>query len=150
MPLLKLEPEQITRLWPSIAPGIQETIAPTAGDGMKMLNAVLAKLLSGEMRLWIITKTTEADLRKNTLYAHLTTIPAHDWCTGNQNLMICSYYGWEKVPPKLFAEAWGKMREYARAMGCESVIAFTRNERVKEMAGELGWDTSVTFLEGAA
>lgn len=145
-----MEPDQIARLWPSIAPGIQEAAAPTSAPGIESLNGVLNRLLSGEMRLWFITKTFEADLNKNTLYAHVTTIPVQDWATGTTNLLIYSLYSWEPMPQSVLGDAWEKMREYAKSLGCQKVIAFTSNPRVVEMGAKVGCVVTSQFMEGAA
>lgn len=113
------------------------------------MSRILEQLLKGEMRMWLIAQTYEAELNKNKLYGHVVTQPVHDWATDTKNLLIFSLYSWELIPDDILRDGANILKEYAKGLGCKKVIAYTKQDRVRQLWKEaFGNANEQTFLEG--
>lgn len=148
MALIKMEPPQIAAIWEKIAPEVARTAIPTADDSDRGLNAVLAKLLSGEMRLWIIADSCEADLTKSVLYGHAITMPVQDWATGAVNLLIYSLFSWQLIPDQIAMDGIKTLMDYGKSLGCRKLIAYTVEPRIEQLAALCGLSVTCKFIEG--
>ncbi len=144
--LIKMEPAQANRIWPDIAPGIAVAVPPTAGESVQMMTSVLARILDGDLVLWMICRTYDVNLDP---LGHLTTVVVQDHITGQRNLLIYSLYVWELLPDEIVKEGIEVLRRYAKGMNCAKVIAFTKEPRVEEMIRMAGGNSQVKFLEVA-
>ncbi len=134
--IIQLQPEQISTLWEGIKYGVLEVNRVVEKDKQRKLNAVLKNLLSGYFQCWIIY---EEVLESKQLHGFAITYTMKDKLTDESIFTIDTVYGYRKIDSALMSEAIEKVKDYAKAIGCNEIRFNTTNDRVAKIMGLFGF-----------
>jgi len=137
--LLQLLPRDITRHWEGISEAISKSLPPITSLSKDRMTVILKSLIAGTMQCWILH-------RPDGMYVVATTEFAVDPGSKTKNLLIFSIFGLRQVPQELWKEGYEGLRRFAKANGCESIIAFTDVPAVVSLVEGLGGDTKTRLL----
>lgn len=132
--LLQLTPEQVSKLWGIVKPAILNALPPFSSEKNYIGNNILDSLLIGKLQCWVSYK--DGDLK--TSDGIITTMVVQDDITGGKNLLIFSAFSFTVVDLKQYLEGFTAIREYAKKLGCESLVWYTENEKLIEKMKNLG------------
>lgn len=124
--LTRLEPDQISRYWDTIREGVRGGLPPTAANDDDRMANVLAALLSGRAQAWVIMQD------KQVVGIVITMILVEEM-TDTKNLIIYSFAGFSPILRKSWMKSMQELVDFAKAMGCKSVGAFTVHKGIVEM-----------------
>jgi hypothetical protein len=139
--LTLLLPDQIAKFWPIIKYAVEESLPPNIGEHPDKMNRVLLAMLSGKLEVWVSYKRDE-----NKFEAVSVTQILYDEASGTRNLLLYCLYGYVKISESSWKEAWDLMVEYAKRKKCHSIIAYSANKIIVEMAKAFGGNTDYTFI----
>jgi len=139
--LSKLEPSQITMYWEDIKNGIVASFPPTGMPSNEGMANILSRLLKGDMQVWTVTDESMSPR------AVAVTMVLEEVASEVKNLLIYSLYGYSLVQQSLWIEGLEGLKKFAREKGCCKVIAYTKVQRVVDIARSLGCLADTTFLE---
>ena len=137
----KLTPDQVATFWPIIKYAIEESVPPTVGEQPDRMNRLLSSMLSGKLEVWASYTKPE-----NKFEAIMVTQFLYDEASGTKNLLLYSVYGYVPIAEKSWAEGFHYLAEYAKANNCSSLIAYSANQGIIDLAKQYGGDVSYTFL----
>lgn len=108
------------------------------------LISVYESILSGVSQVWVLSKKDKEG--KNTVYALCITCFTKENATETKNLLIYSLTGYKFVTQDLWVEGLRALEAFAKKKGCSKIIAYTRVDRVVEIAKTLGADVDTRFI----
>ena len=138
-----LLPEQISKHWDVIGYAIEQSLPPIASGNDERMNRALSSLLSGKSLCWVSHTNNESG---KFLEAVFVTQIVVDSISSVKNLLLYSVYGFSKVDENSWAKGLELLTKYAKTKGCESIVAYTQNDKIKEIASKFGCDSSWAFL----
>lgn len=139
--LTQLIPEQISKFWPIIKYAVEESLPPTVGEHPERMNRVLAAALSGKLDVWVSYKREQ-----NKFEAILVTQILYEHVTNTRSVLLYALYAYEKSEPDSWAEGWEAITKYAKSKNCSSIVAYSANPKVIEMAKVYKANTDYTFI----
>ena len=129
--LIQLTPEQISAHWLDIKSTLRFNMLPIAEAGPDEMNKLLEKMLLGEMQAWVAMQDKD-------IAAMIITMLSTEPGTETRNLLLYSLFGYSFVRSETWRAALATLQQFARELGCAEIIAYTKVERVIEIAKELG------------
>jgi len=139
--LTKLLPDQISKFWPIIKYAVEESLPPNIGDHPDKMNRILSACLSGKLEVWVSYKRPD-----NKFEAVLVTQFLYDDASNVKNLLLYCVYGYTVINSNSWTEGFKVMWKYAKANKCQSIIAYSANPNIVELAKQYGGNTDYTFI----
>jgi len=139
--LTKLLPDQVAKFWPIIKYAVEESLPPIVGEHPDKMNRILSAALRGDLDVW-----ASYDREYNKFEAILITQFLYDDASNTKNLLLYCLYGYESINPSSWTDGFEALTKYAKEKKCNSMIAYTANPKVVELAKSYGLDTMYTFL----
>lgn len=131
--LIKYLPEQVSDNWNILAPYIASSLPPITSRSLDGMSNVLRSILFGDLTLWIYFDGKNEDAKA--IYV-VTTIPIVERVTLERSLLIYSFTGVRDVQPEHWAEGLKTLRKEAKGKDCNSIIAYTADERIANFLNE--------------
>jgi hypothetical protein len=142
--IVRIAPEQIATIWEYVRPGIMETMLPVAEQNHETIQRVLRSLLAEDMQLWLGLENPE-DFTDKSIYGVMVTTIYSDLISESKSLVIYSLFETREIPPMIWLLGMRKLGDFAAAMSCSQIIAYTDIPRIITLAKSLGFKT-MTFL----
>ncbi|MBU2249633.1 MAG: hypothetical protein KKD77_22995 [Gammaproteobacteria bacterium] len=139
--LTKLLPDQISTFWPIIKYAVEESLPPIAGEHPDKMNRILSAMLSGLLEVWVSYKKPS-----NKFEAVVVTQFLYDDASNTKNLLLYCLYGYEQIDPSSWDEGWIVLSKYAKTKKCHSIMAYSANPYLVELAKTFGGNTDYTFI----
>jgi len=138
-------PQQIPSFWVTIKDVIGMALPPVTGEKGNKLNNILTRLLEGTMECWVAFSERSGEKKPNGLM--LTTIISDD-ITETKSLLIYCMATIEGGEPDLqdYEEGIEAWKKYARANGCNRVVAYTNLDYLVDMAEKIGGSAIYSFI----
>jgi hypothetical protein len=140
--LTKLLPDQVARFWDVIKYAIEQSLPPIVTDSPEKMNRVLSSCLMGQAEVWASYVREEEKIKFNGIA--ITRIIVDD-ISMTKNLLLYSVYGYEEFNNSTWIEGIKSLAEYAKAMHCSQIIAYSNIEGISTVVKKLG-GTSSYFL----
>jgi uncharacterized protein YbjQ (UPF0145 family) len=99
------------------------------------MNKIFEAMLRDDMQTWVLSAPEGG---AQVVYAVLTTSVLVDPASNSRNLVIYSLSGYKTITKALYEEGVEGLKEYAKAKGCASIIAYTSVPAVERIAMVLG------------
>lgn len=144
MPVLRLLPNQIAKHWDTIKAGIAQALPPMVAYKPGVMGRILRALLAGELQCWVLYE--KRDGRNLSIVGVATTQICADPCSGTKNLLIYSLYGHRRFSGDLWKDIIEAASNFARANGCQKMVAYTAHPVVLQAVKRAGWDTQYTYV----
>lgn len=142
MPLIRLSPDQIMRFWPDIAQCIDSALpVHLQGDSAAMLE-IQSHLLTEVLQCWVAA----GDHHGSRIYGIMTTRIAVDEVAGTKNLLIYSVAVIDEHPPSMWNEAKRIISIFAKARGCQGILAYSDNPQMIAVAEKIGFNSATRLL----
>lgn len=145
MQILRLLPEQIMRYWTQIRECLIIALPPFINGTDIALTYIQESLLLNTLQCWLVMSD---DNTKN-LYGIMTTNIVHDQISNCKNLLIYSITTIGSHPVDMWERAAIFMRQYAKAQGCYSIMAYSSSPEMLDISVRLGGNIEtrlVTFI----
>ena len=137
--IIKLMPEQVSKLWDYIRFGVLSSVSPITNTSPEGIRNILKNLLLGTIQCWAII---EEDKMKG--FA-LTTISG-DYVSGEIFLNIYDLYAFEQFSQETWESGVTALEEFAKANMCSKVIAYSDIPQVIGIAEKLGFNSRTVLL----
>ena len=141
--LVMLLPDQIAEKWDLIKRGVEIAVPPTVSSSPRVINNILMGLLEGSAQCWV---EYEVESKKNVVYGFVITTIMEDFLSGARNLLLYSLFGAKPLEDAIWVRGLETMRKYAKANGCEKVVAYSNVERIEEVVKSLGGKVEWKFI----
>lgn len=138
--IIKLLPEQITKLWDSIRYGVIHSIAPIIEPTPENMQDVLCQLLRQDMQCWCVYGEDKK------IYGYIITSIVIEPNTLFRSLSIYSVFLYEKANPEMWADGMELIERFAKANKCTRVTAFTNNPSILSIAEKGGYNSDYTYI----
>jgi len=139
--LTRLLPDQIAKFWPIIKYAVEESLPPIVGEHPDKMNRMLSAMLSGKLEVWASYKKPN-----NKFEAIVVTQFLYDEASNTRNFLLYCLYGYEQIDSASWTEGWIALAKYAKAKGCHSIMAYTANAHLIDLAKLYGGNTDYTFI----
>jgi len=134
----RLTLEQVVDLWDVIKYAIDVSLPPTASRERFRINKILDSILCGKMDCWAVYERDEEN-KVISGHAVILTVITVDECSGARALLVYALARLsERAPEELWYEGLSALRKYAVANSCQSLIAQTNVEFVRDKLVEAG------------
>ena len=142
--LIHLLPEQVSAAWDAVAPSIAEGLPPAQQASHQTMVGILQAILEDRVAVWAYLSEDEVPMTK----AIITTAEYRDPVLHTPSLLIYSFTALESLTVEQWKDGFETLRQYAVGMGVESIIAYTANKAVIQMAtSRLGASAEYVLLE---
>lgn len=141
--LNKLLPEQVAKFWDIIKFAAEQSLPPTVVDSPDNMNRLLAAALSGAIAVWVTYEKKEVVV---SLEGIVITNFLYDNVSDTRSLLIYSLYGYNSISSEGWREGFKGLAKYAKARGCNQIVAYTNSNAVIEAVKHLGGEASYTFV----
>lgn len=138
--LIRLLPEQVNEAWDVIAPAVAETLPPTIAGSYTAIVNVLEAVLAERAVAWIYYKDGRPA-------CFILTTTHRDPIMHSVNLLIYSMFAFEDLSEDDWQHGLDRLKQYAKFIGAEKVIAFSDQPAVIRMLDRMGAETSFTLIE---
>ncbi len=142
MRLLRLLPDQIMTYWDEIKLCIREALPPVAKDEPQTYLRIQELLLLDLMQAWVAVPDDVTTI----IYAVVTTKVYTDDCSLTKSLLVYSVTVVNARPTDIWQEGYKALSIFARAQQCTSIIAYTYDAHLVQVAKDLGGNVQCTFL----
>ena len=136
---VKLLPEQIATVWPSVTEAIATTLPPTIERLSQHLNGILMQLMSGQMQFWV---AQQKDPWPPTVIAFVLTRIEEDSATGTRSLLIYSLYSVTVIEEWMWLGSFRTLKKFALGNNCTKMVAYTQHQHIVDVAEKIGADVS--------
>jgi len=136
-----LLPDQISRFWPIIKYAVEESLPPIVGEHPDKMNRILSAMLSGSLEVWASYKK-----ESNKFEAILVTQFLYDDASDTKNLLLYCLYGYDSINPDSWTEGFESLFKYAKSKGCHSIMAYSANRHLVELAKKYDGNVDYTFI----
>lgn len=133
-----LSGEQIAKRWPIIKSALKLSAMPLANTNEEKLKNILRALLSGHAICWM----TGNERRPRTV---VVLIIATEAISDTKNLLVYCAHGFEKETPKQYAGILKGIQNYALKRGCENILCYVWNDKIKETLVKYGAECNYTL-----
>ena len=141
--LTKLLPDQISKFWDVISYALDQAPPVTISNPEDWKNKILASAMSGKISVWASYLREDEKTKFEGLA--LTSIQ-HDNLLMTNSLLIYYIYGYEKVSEESYIKGLITLIKQAKKLNCINIIAYTTDEKVKDIVTKLGGEASVTLI----
>ena len=136
--LVRLMTEQIQANWALIKHVLEQTLPPIYLGQPEFYTACLDAMLEGQMQVW-------SGLNEGNPIGLVITNFVREELLDQTNMLIFAFHGFENMPLDVIRQGYETIAQSARAAGCSGLIAYTQDERVKQLAQRMGGKTQ-TFI----
>lgn len=133
--LVKIDSEAVVKNWSNIRQALEHSV-----DENDDMDQIFFSLLTDRLTCWI-----GLDDDKN-ICGVLTTTFMDNVCNKRKSLWIYSIYSFKKVTDTMWLDGYGTLSKYARARGCDKIMAISNVEVIKKVVNKIGGDTSSTLI----
>ena len=141
--LTKLLPDQVSKFWPIIKYGVEESLPPlVTGENPDRANRILSAALSGKIEVWA-SYVREKMVR---LEGIILTQFIYDYASDTKNLLIYAIYGYSSTDSNTWIEGLTLLAKYAKETKCNGMIAYSANPSIVENAKKFGANVDYTFI----
>lgn len=140
--IIRVTPEQISQLWPSIRYGILQTMTPTVCIESKSIQNILAELISGNMQCWTVYEYKED---KTLIQGYIVTSIQEEAHTATKTLFIYSLFMYSLVENR--EEIFDTLLKYAKGKECKFIAGITDNQVVINIADKFGFKKQVYVVK---
>jgi len=141
--LTKLLPDQISKFWPIVKYGIEQSLPPVVGDHPDKMSRILSGALSGKIDVWASYNRTGDNAKFDGIM--LTQI-LYDDPSGTKNLLIYCLYGYEKVDKQSWIDGFKSILSYASSKGCMQIVGYTDVPILIDLVKQFGGEAKYTFI----
>ena len=143
--LVKLTADQIANMWDILKFGIENSLPPIAGEGPDKINKIFEALLSGGYDCWLGYEKDEENCKLKLGHMVVTTINK-DNASDTNNFLIYTMYGFRPMSDDEWLGGYMTLAKYAKAKGCNRMIAYSNEPRVLDIVDKIGGDRSYSFI----
>jgi hypothetical protein len=136
---VRLLPEQIATIWPSVNEAIATTLPPNIEKLSQHLSGILMQLMSGQMQFWV---AQQKDPWPPTVLAFILTRIEEEPATGTRILLIYSLYSVTIIEDWMWLGSFKTLRKFALGNNCTKMVAYTRHQHIVDAAEKIGADVS--------
>ena len=129
---------EIGKRWSIIKSALKLSAMPLADTNEKKLKNILKALLTGRAACWM----TGNERRPRTLIVF--TIVVEEISETKSMLIYCAH-GFEKESAKQYEDILVGLKEYAVRVGCENIISYIADDKLKEVLQEYGAECNYTL-----
>ena len=133
-----LSGEQVAKRWPIIKAALKASAAPTADTNEAKLANMYRSLLSGRAVCYM----TGNERRPRTVVVLSMGIEA---ISLTKNLLIYCAHGFEREKSEQYVNILNGIREYAKSKGCDNIICYVWNDKIKELLEKYGAECNYTL-----
>lgn len=137
---IRVVSNQIPQVWEQVKYAAANADRVKNGNLQKYLNTLLQSLLNGKTQCFLRL----SDDRK-LLAVVLTELRVSEY-TGDKSLLIKTIFSFESVSSNEWEEDMKTISVYAKTTGCKSVIGYSDNARMFELALSLGFKESYRYF----
>ncbi len=134
-------PDQISENWETIKYALGESLPPISLKSPETMNNILIKLMSGDMICWI-----SYDKDDNSINGLVITTIVIDDCSEIKNLLIYAIYAYNQTKGIDWMDGYESLRKYAKSRDCNSIIGYTKNEKIIKIAEKFNFDSTYRFI----
>lgn len=129
--LLRLNTSQVTKHWGFIAKHVLASLPVSLNSKIASLKKALT---AGNAQVWVYIENKK-------IKAVMTTAVFYDMCfdVRRLNLYTISRVGSDPITPDEYSRGFDTLMQFAKDNDCVSIMAYTVNERVVDVAKNLGW-----------
>lgn len=138
--LVRLTPNYVSDQWELYGSMIEQSLIPYVGTNDLIMTKVLHKILDGKLIVWVHTD------EKDNPTSVLTTVVYEEPITEVRALLIYSAFGADNANKNVIQDAIMKLRQFAKAKGCDSVIAYSNVRSVIEFCKVTGGNPEFSLL----
>lgn len=126
--LVKMNSIQITDQWNVIRQAIAASVPRDIGNSDVAMDNIFKTILSGNMQCWVVVDGTD----RYKASALITTNFMQDPC-GRRALFVYSAFAYKPLSDDVWKDTVTTLSEWGKNNGCNNIIAFTDNNRVKQL-----------------
>lgn len=139
--VIRLTAEEVCEAWPTFGPVIAEALPPMVMADETGMTNILRAILADDLQVWVLL-TPERTPR-----AVATTSVVTDKVIGGRYLLLYTFTGLELMDNKEEMIAGIEvLKDYAREMGCYTILGYSNQEGMPRFAAALGADASYHTL----
>lgn len=140
MALIRLLPEQAAKHWPEIKNVVFKALPPTANETHDGMLSILDGFISGRLHCWLLF-----DDSNKRIHGIVTTAVVPDPITNQRSLLLYTVSAVDGLSIRDLVSDFQGLVEFAKAVGCKKIVAYTANSKVISLMKKLGWDVSFSF-----
>ena len=144
--LVKLTADQIANMWDILKFGIENSLPPISGEGPDKINKIFEALLSGGYDCWVRLSARRRRKANLNLESMVVTTITTDHASDTNNFLIYTMYGFRPISDEEWLEGYMTLAKYAKAKGCNRMIAYSNEPRVLDIVDKIGGDRSYSFI----
>lgn len=138
--LVEMRPEFVSDNWEFFSKAIGKSLTPTISNTVQGMSRVLKAILVQKMKVWCY----DNEGHNNFI---LSTVVREDEVTGQKALLIYSLTAFFQIRPDAWNKAFETLKKEAKAHNCDSVIAYSANQKIIDYLTSKGAKTSFTLIE---
>jgi hypothetical protein len=144
MELIQLLPEQVMEYWDYIKDCVTQSLPPHVKIAEETFITLQENALTGALQCWLAIEESTHPLLA---YGLMTTEVTIDKVSGSRNLLIFTVTVTDAHPKEMWSYCLEKMHLYAKNRHCDSIIAYSNNPRMIEIAKGIGADCSWNLIQ---
>lgn len=126
--------------WDLIKEGIDATLPPYVTNDPKRMESVQMGLLGSLAQCWVYVDDTPS------VIGFVLSRIVYDDFTDSTNLLIISIYGFKPVTGEAWVDGFETIRRFGVGKGCEKIIAYTNENKVKRIVERFGGVAEYSFV----
>lgn len=139
--IVRLTSEQIAKMWPAIKYGALQANTVPDGKELEYSNELLKNLYCETYSCWMAYEKIDGETLP---YAFLLTTIKDDGLFNSRYLFIDTVYGFRTIDDKVAFADMNLVKQYAKEIGCNSIIGYTANPRVAGLSQMMGYAESTS------
>lgn len=140
MIIVKLLPDQVSKLWDSVRYAIMSSIAPIIDPTPENMQTILCQLLKGDMQCWCVYSEGKE------IYGYWTTSISVDINTQYRTMILYSLFAYKQWSKEIWDQAYDALDKFAVANDCKRIAAYSSNPTAISVAGRYGFSKDYTYL----
>ena len=142
--LVRLTPGQANDFWPVLKWHIAKALP--YGENDKRFGSLLSAVNRGILDVFVFTDTNTPDTTESNIKAVITTTINIDCITGLKHFVIYTLTGQDGLSSEDLTNGLRGLKNYAKSINCDSIIAYTVNAKVLSLSAQLGFKQTSTVL----
>lgn len=138
----KLTASLIASMWDEISPQIQTCFPAGRFDNNDDLNTIFSKAVQDIIHIWAYTDEKFPDRVLGYMLFCIDFEPVLE----TPRYLLYAYVTSEHLADSVVYEAFLKIRDYARALGCFYIVAYTTNAYIVRLAKTIQPDCTEQFI----
>lgn len=139
--LLRTLPEQVSKRWDKFAPLLEKSLPPTVTARRQRMANVLRAILTEDLQVWVYYNEQSQER-----YVVSTQIKVDEISLG-KDLLIYSFTSIGQITPREVRVGLEVLAEYARGNGCNSIIAYSADDRLVKFAESEGAKANYKLIQ---